>query len=44
MPTGFWWRELKKPLERPRRRWENNGKINLQDSKDWIDVAEGRER
>jgi len=30
--TRFWWRSLRKtPLGRPRRRWENNIKMNLQD-------------
>jgi len=31
--TGFWWRkpEGKRQLERPRRRWENNIKMDFQE-------------
>jgi len=40
--------ERKRPLGRPRRRWEDNIKIYLQKvgcwSKDWIDPAEDRDR
>ena len=40
--------EGKRPLERPRRRWEDNTKINLQEvgsgGMDWIDLAEDRDR
>jgi hypothetical protein len=40
--------EGKKPLGRPRRRWEDNIKMNLQDVgygvMDWIDLAEDRDR
>jgi hypothetical protein len=40
-------REGKRPLERPRRRWEDNIKMVLQEvgwgGMDWIDVAEGRD-
>ena len=36
--------EGKRPLGRPRRRWEDNIKMNLRevgcDSRDWIDLAE----
>ena len=36
--------EEKRPLERPRRRWEDNIKMNLRDvgcdAGDWIDLAE----
>jgi hypothetical protein len=44
--TGFWWRtpEGKRPLGRPRRRWENNIKMDLQEvgcgGMDWIELAE----
>jgi hypothetical protein len=38
----------KKPLVRPRRRWENNIKIDIQEvgceGVDWIDVAQDRDR
>jgi hypothetical protein len=38
----------KKPLERPRLRWEGNIKMDFQDVRrgviDWIDLAEGRNR
>jgi len=32
--TGFWWGipEGKRPLERPRRRWEDNIKMNHQEA------------
>ena len=40
--------EGKRPLGRPKRRWEDNIKIYLQEvgceSMDWIDVAQDRER
>ena len=40
--------EGKKPLGRPRRRWENNIKMNLQEvgcgGMDWIDLAQDRDR
>ena len=48
--TGFWvgQPEGKRPLGRPRRRRENNNKMDLQEvgceSMDWIDVAQDRER
>ena len=36
------------PLGRPRRKWEDNTKMDLQemvcDGMDWIDLAEGRDR
>jgi hypothetical protein len=38
----------KRPLGRPRRRWEDNIKIDLQEvgggGKDWIDLAQDRDR
>ena len=40
--------EGKRPLGRPRRRWEDNIKMDLQEGgcggMDWIDVAEDRNR
>jgi hypothetical protein len=40
--------ERKKPLERPKHRWENNIKIDLQEvgcgDMDWIDLAQDRNR
>ena len=40
--------EGKRPLGRPRRRWENNIKMDLQevggDCGDWMDLAQDRER
>jgi hypothetical protein len=40
--------EGKRPLGRPRRRWEDNIKINLTeigwDAMDWIDLAQDRDR
>jgi hypothetical protein len=46
--TGFWWENLrgKKPLGRPRCRWEDNIKANLQEvgsgGMDWIELAQDR--
>jgi hypothetical protein len=40
--------EGKRPLERPRRRWEDNTKMDLQElgckSMDWIELAQDRGR
>ena len=40
--------EGKRPLGRPRRRWENNIKIDLQkvgrDCGDWMELAQDRDR
>ena len=40
--------EGKRPQGRPRRRWEDNSKMNLQEAgcggMDWIELAQGRER
>ena len=40
--------EGKKPLGRPRRRWEDNIKMDLQEvgcgSMDWVELAEDRDR
>jgi len=40
--------EGKRPVERPRRRWEDNIKMDLQEvgcrSMDWIELAEDRDR
>jgi len=44
--TEVWWGKLegKKPFGRPRRRWEDNFKTNLQEvgcgDIDWIDLAQ----
>jgi len=39
---------MKRPLGRPRRRWEDNNKMDLQEvgygSIDWIDLARDRDR
>ena len=44
--TEFWWG--KRPLGRPRRIWEDNIKMDLQEvgreGMDWIDLAQDRER
>jgi hypothetical protein len=41
-------REGKRPLGRPRRRWEDNVKMDLQEvvcrGLDWIELAEDRDR
>jgi hypothetical protein len=41
-------REGRRPLERPRRRWEDNIKMDLREvgwgGIDWIDLAENRDR
>jgi hypothetical protein len=49
MHVGFSWEnpERKRPLGRPRRRWEDNIKMDLReigwDSMDWIDLAQDRD-
>ena len=48
--TGFWWGNLrgKRPLGRPRRRWEDNIKMDLQEvgggCEDWMELAQDRDR
>jgi len=47
--TEFWWGrpEGKRPLGRPRPRWEDNIKMDLQKvgwGMDWIDLAQDRDR
>ena len=50
MCTGCWWRkpEGKRPLGRPRRRWEDNIKMDLQEvgggRGDWMELAQDRDR
>ena len=50
MYAGFWLRkhEGKRPLGRPRCRWEENNKMDLQEvgyeGMDWIDLAQYRNR
>jgi len=47
--TGFWWGRLlvKRPLGRPRCRWEDNNKTDLQEvgcgGMDWIELAQDRD-
>jgi hypothetical protein len=40
--------EGRRPLGRPRRRWEDNIKMNLQEvgwvGRNWIELAQGRDR
>ena len=49
MCTGFWWGkpEGKRPLRRPRRRWEDNSKMNLYEvgggCGDWMELAHDRD-
>jgi len=48
--TGFWWGNLrgKRPLGKPRRRWEDDIKMDLQKvgygGMDWIDMDQDRDR
>jgi hypothetical protein len=48
--TVFWWGKTEgmRPLGTPRRRWEDNIKIDLQEfgrgSMDWIDLTQDRVR
>ena len=50
MYTGFWWGNLRErePVGRPRRRWEDNIKMDLQEvgrsGGDWMELAEDRDR
>jgi hypothetical protein len=49
MHIGFWWGkpEGKRPLGRPRRRWEDEIRMDLREigwgGMDWIDLAEDRD-
>ena len=47
--TGFWGKpEGRRPLGRPRRRWEDNIKMDLQEEgcggMDWIELSQDRDR
>jgi len=48
--TGFWWGNLrrKRSLGRPRHRWEDNIKMDLQEvgcgGMDWIELDQDRDR
>jgi hypothetical protein len=46
--TGFWWENLRSPLGKPRFRWEDNIKADLQEvgcgGMDWIELAQDRDR
>ena len=48
--TGFWWGKPggKRALRRPRRRWEDNIKMDIQEvgcgDLDWIEQAQDRDR
>ena len=49
MCMGCWWGRLgKRPLGRPRRRWEDNIKMDLQEvgggRGDWMELAQDRDR
>jgi hypothetical protein len=50
MCTGFWWGkpEGKRPLGRPRRKWEDDVRMDLQEvgcgCDEWIGLAQGRDR
>jgi hypothetical protein len=49
MHIGFWWeREVKRPLRRPRRRWEDNIRMDVGEIEwggmDWIDLAQDRDQ
>jgi hypothetical protein len=48
MHIGYWWEIQKGPLERPRRRWVDNIKMDLReigwDGMDWIDLAQDRDQ
>jgi hypothetical protein len=47
--TGCWWGkpEVKRPLRRPKHRWEDNIKMDLQvdgGGGDWMELAQDRDR
>jgi hypothetical protein len=49
MHIGFWWESRKeRPLGRPRRRWEDNIRMDLREigwgGMDWIDLAQDRDQ
>jgi len=44
--TGYWWENLTdRPLRIPRRRWEDNIKMNIQkvEGMDWIELVQDRD-
>jgi hypothetical protein len=48
MHIGYWWESQKRTLERLRRRWEDNIKMDLREigwnGMDWIDLAQDRDQ
>jgi hypothetical protein len=48
MHIGFWWESQKKPLERPRIRWEDNVKMDVRKIEwggmEWIDLAQDQDQ
>ena len=46
--TGFWWGNLREGLGRPRRRWEDNIRMDLREvgcgCVDWMELAQDRDR
>jgi hypothetical protein len=46
--TSFWWESLKRPLGRPRHRWEDGIRMDLRDiglgSVDWIRFSQDSDR
>jgi hypothetical protein len=48
MHIGLWWETQKEPLGRPRRRLEDNTRMNLREigwgGMDWIDLAQDRDQ
>jgi hypothetical protein len=48
MHIVFWWESQKRPLGRPRSRWEDNIKMDLRETggggMDWIDLAQDRDQ
>ena len=46
--TGFWWGNLREGLGRPRRRWEDNIRMDLREVRcgcvDWMELAQDRDR
>jgi hypothetical protein len=46
--TGFWCGKIKRPIGRPRRKWKDNMKMDLQEVErvgtDWIELAQDGDR
>jgi hypothetical protein len=48
MHTEIWWRNLKRPLRKPRHRWEDNIRMDLReigwDVVDWMHLVQEKDQ